>query len=227
MPRTGENIYKRKDGRWEGRYVKGHKPAGKAIYGYVYAYSYKETKTKLNLAISGRSPSLRCKTSETTFSELSELWLGSQRARVKESTYSLCKHTIRIHHSKFIVRKPLDPCEYMSVCHCASAKNLLQQDHLWFQKVHLKKCLCIFIMATSMLRVYIGQFADCFTNIHPLLRNIVVQCIDFKQPFLRIEFLLHHFPQHLMIDIVIVIQLSLYLFLPISLLLGLPSYDVR
>ena len=40
MPRRGENIYKRKDGRWEGRYIRGRTPAGKAEYGYVYAKSY-------------------------------------------------------------------------------------------------------------------------------------------------------------------------------------------
>jgi len=40
MPRKGENIYKRKDGRWEGRYIKGRTPEGKAQYGYLYAYNY-------------------------------------------------------------------------------------------------------------------------------------------------------------------------------------------
>jgi len=30
MPRKGENIYKRKDKRWEGRYIKGHDLSGKA-----------------------------------------------------------------------------------------------------------------------------------------------------------------------------------------------------
>ena len=25
MPKRGENIYKRKDGRWEGRYIRGRK----------------------------------------------------------------------------------------------------------------------------------------------------------------------------------------------------------
>lgn len=39
MPRKGENIYKRKDGRWEGRYIKG-RDGKKAIYGYVYSKSY-------------------------------------------------------------------------------------------------------------------------------------------------------------------------------------------
>ena len=26
MPKRGENIYKRKDGRWEGRYIRGRSP---------------------------------------------------------------------------------------------------------------------------------------------------------------------------------------------------------
>ncbi|MBP1047941.1 site-specific integrase [Enterococcus sp. BWM-S5] len=47
MARRGENIYKRKDGRWEGRYVQGRNKDGKIRYGYLYAYSYKEIKEKL------------------------------------------------------------------------------------------------------------------------------------------------------------------------------------
>ena len=47
MPRKGENIYKRKDGRWEGRYLKSRTPEGKAKYGYVYAKTYREVKNKL------------------------------------------------------------------------------------------------------------------------------------------------------------------------------------
>lgn len=37
MPRRGENIWKRKDGRWEARYIKGRTTEGRAIYGSVYA----------------------------------------------------------------------------------------------------------------------------------------------------------------------------------------------
>lgn len=40
MPRRGENIYKRGDGRWEGRYIRGRTPEGRAQYGYVYAATY-------------------------------------------------------------------------------------------------------------------------------------------------------------------------------------------
>lgn len=47
MPKKGENIYKRKDGRWEGRYIKARTNEGKIIYGYVYSRTYRETKIKL------------------------------------------------------------------------------------------------------------------------------------------------------------------------------------
>lgn len=49
MARKGENIYKRKDGRWEGRYLK-HIPGQKTRYGYVYAKTYREARTKLREA---------------------------------------------------------------------------------------------------------------------------------------------------------------------------------
>ena len=50
MPRKGENIRKRKDGRWEGRFKRGIKEDGTIDYGSVYGKSYKEVKDKLLLA---------------------------------------------------------------------------------------------------------------------------------------------------------------------------------
>ena len=47
MSRKGENIYKRKDGRWEGRYCKTRNENGKIKYGYVYARTYTDVKNKL------------------------------------------------------------------------------------------------------------------------------------------------------------------------------------
>ncbi len=47
MPKTGENIYKRKDGRWEARFISGRKPDGRAKYTSVYARTYAAAKTKL------------------------------------------------------------------------------------------------------------------------------------------------------------------------------------
>lgn len=46
MPRRGESIYKRKDGRWEARFVKEITVDGKKKYGSVYAKTYAEVKAK-------------------------------------------------------------------------------------------------------------------------------------------------------------------------------------
>ena len=92
MPRRGENIYKRKDGRWEGRYIKGHS-CGKAQYGYVYARTYAETKQKLAEKATGGSPSqeaikqLNTQRGRPSFEEISSEWLNSVESQIKESTY--------------------------------------------------------------------------------------------------------------------------------------------
>ena len=43
--KKGENIFKRKEERLEGRYIKDRRN-GKAVYGYVFGKSYMESKTK-------------------------------------------------------------------------------------------------------------------------------------------------------------------------------------
>lgn len=94
MSRTGDNIFKRKDGRWEGRYIKYHEN-GKAKYGYVYAKTYKETKSKLLSAITNNSEQSASKT--YTYKYWLEYWLNLSRTRVKESTYVKYKNMIQNH----------------------------------------------------------------------------------------------------------------------------------
>lgn len=50
MSKKGENIYKRKDKRWEARYIKGYDPNGSARYGYCYGKTYREAKEKVERA---------------------------------------------------------------------------------------------------------------------------------------------------------------------------------
>jgi len=50
MARTGENIYKRKDGRWEARYIYVRDPSGKPRYKSLYGKTYAEVKQKLTQA---------------------------------------------------------------------------------------------------------------------------------------------------------------------------------
>lgn len=47
MARHGENIYLRKDGRFEGRYVKGRTTQGRTKFGYIYGYQYTDVQRRL------------------------------------------------------------------------------------------------------------------------------------------------------------------------------------
>lgn len=47
MSRRGENIYKRRDGRYEGRYVIGKNAKGRTKFGYVYGHQYTEVRNEL------------------------------------------------------------------------------------------------------------------------------------------------------------------------------------
>ena len=47
MARHGENIYKRKDGRYEGRYVVGKTASGRTRFGYVYTRQYAQARKML------------------------------------------------------------------------------------------------------------------------------------------------------------------------------------
>lgn len=85
MPKKGENIYKRKDGRWEGRYIKSRTESGKIIYGYVYARSYRETKEKQKAKmVSCNSQTIN--KNEHTFSWLASEWFESIKLHTKAST---------------------------------------------------------------------------------------------------------------------------------------------
>lgn len=91
MSKKGENIRKRKDGRWEGRYEKGRKPNGKIDYGYVYGKSYHEVRQKKIRAMQEISISLP-PDNPITMERLCREWLFSMRGSLKQSSYS-CYHT--------------------------------------------------------------------------------------------------------------------------------------
>lgn len=98
MSKKGENIYKRKDGRWEGRYIKFYDEKEKAKYGYVYAKSYSEVKRKLldKKANSHIQPILVSK-SNVLYENILDLYLQSIKVNVKESTYARYSHLIDKH----------------------------------------------------------------------------------------------------------------------------------
>lgn len=86
MPRRGENIRKRKDNRWEGRYIKSRSSTGKAIYGSVYGKTYSIVKEKLK-SISTEEKEFS-KGDNFTFREALLLWLDSNKIKQKIQTYN-------------------------------------------------------------------------------------------------------------------------------------------
>ena len=94
MARRGENIRKRKDGRWEGRYIKGRKPDRSAIWGYVYAHTYADVKRELAIRKSEIQSHALSK-SNITFQELSQDWEGSIFLGVKASTAAHYHYTLQ------------------------------------------------------------------------------------------------------------------------------------
>lgn len=98
MSKKGENIYKRKDGRWEGRYIRCYDENGKAKYGYIYGKTYNETKQKLILKKSDTGKQFENLSNSTTlYNEILDSWLQSVRINVKESTYARYSHLIDTH----------------------------------------------------------------------------------------------------------------------------------
>ena len=88
MPRKGENIYKRKDGRWEGRYIKKYDINNKAVYGYVYGHSYTEVKTKLSNAKSSMiNQDNNIIKGNKDLEYYSLKWIDESRNTFKQSTY--------------------------------------------------------------------------------------------------------------------------------------------
>ena len=90
MCRHGENIYRRKDGRYEGRYVIGKTAEGKTRFGYVYGYQYMEVRNRLaeHKAVLVRTltePPARCR---ITLREWMMHWMENEMlGSIKASSY--------------------------------------------------------------------------------------------------------------------------------------------
>ena len=96
MSRRGENIYKRGDGRWEGRYIRGRTPEGRAQYGYVYAATYSACREKRRQLLQ-ELPREITPSNNMTLPEAVELFFTEreQKQKLKESTVSRYRYMVR------------------------------------------------------------------------------------------------------------------------------------
>ena len=101
MARRGENIYFRKDGRWEGRYITGRKMDGKPKFRSVYGTNYSEVKKKLVILKSQQLDAGKHAVliyGNGSLSEWMDYWLDViEKPYVRETTYLLYKRNIETH----------------------------------------------------------------------------------------------------------------------------------
>lgn len=102
MARHGENIRKRKDGRWEGRYPVYCSQKEKKIYRSVYGATYEDVKKKLaeqKVILGERELPGKNSVYQITFANAAEEWLLEIQHKRKPSTY-VKYHTIYQIHLK-------------------------------------------------------------------------------------------------------------------------------
>lgn len=94
MAKRGENIRRRKDGRWEGRYIKSRTSERKPVWGYVYGSAYADVKEIL-IRKKAEAGFYALSRTELIFRELAEQWLASIRVSIKESSFAHYQYTLR------------------------------------------------------------------------------------------------------------------------------------
>ncbi|MEI5993509.1 tyrosine-type recombinase/integrase [Candidatus Enterococcus mansonii] len=109
MVRKGENIYKRKDGRWEGRYIKGRNSDGSAVYGYLYNKTYTALKENLLTMKALHSHNYTFKTIgyKGTLNDWVTCWLTEIQEQLKPSTYASYTNKMIKHILPFLGDVPL------------------------------------------------------------------------------------------------------------------------
>lgn len=96
MPRRGDNIRKRKDGRWEARYAKDDCDSPSGRYGSVYGKTYQEAKQKRDLILKhGHQP--KPLSGGLMLRDILEAWQDSNRVRLKEASVSRYQNLIDAH----------------------------------------------------------------------------------------------------------------------------------
>lgn len=105
MARHGENIFKRKDGRWEARYVKEIALDGTKKYGSVYAKTYREVKIKQQAHII--EPQRSAKHIDLTVGRIMDEWLCESKNQLKISTRQKYEGIVKNHILELLGKFPV------------------------------------------------------------------------------------------------------------------------
>lgn len=100
----GENIFKRKDGRWEARYVKSREEDGRIKYGFCYGKTYAEAKAKAVEATAKLLNEKNCVSAlnDKKFSCYCDGWLELRSTQIKTSSYVKYQNALEKHVKPYL-----------------------------------------------------------------------------------------------------------------------------
>lgn len=127
--RTQRNIYKRKDGRWEGRYFKEYDSKGKIKYGSIYAKTYYEVKVKLNNIVPDflKNPEKKI---DIDFKDVCYEWLENKKRNIKQSSYAKYSFEIERYIIPQFRKCKLYEIDKNSLCDLITSNRQLSQKTL-------------------------------------------------------------------------------------------------
>lgn len=166
MGRHGENIRKRKDGRWEGRYKAFDQKKGKNIYRSVYGRSYEEVKEKLSKARLGllchpeENRTQDTEDSPILFSQAAREWLEEVADKRKYSTYIKYSTVYQTH-----LAESLGSCRLSSAAVSEFQAKVSAYLSKKTESESLRKSICCIV--NQILKFANKQYGLCI----PLLEN--------------------------------------------------------
>ena len=156
----GENIFKRKDGRWEARYIKGYELSGKIKYGFCYGKTYREAKEKVakyKLALASGKPILSTGRKHR-FSFYCDEWLNQKKQKVRESTYIKYETVLEKH-----IKPKIGSCFPLGIT--AELVDAFSSELLYTDKLAVKSVHDILVILRSILKYTSSHFPNQFPAI--------------------------------------------------------------
>lgn len=156
----GENIFKRKDGRWEARYIKGYELSGKIKYGFCYGKTYREAKekvTKMKAALLKGLP-IPTNSARHRFAFYCNEWLRLRKNKIRESTYIKYSTVLEKH-----IKPKLGGCFPLGIN--SGVIEDFTQELLIAEKLAVKTVHDILVVLHGILKYTATQFPGIFPSI--------------------------------------------------------------
>lgn len=158
--RKGENIFQRKDGRWEARYIKGYELSGKAKYGFCYGKTYKDAKEKVakyKAALVSGNP-IPTSGPRHRFAFYCDEWLQLRKSRVRESTYIKYDTVLKKH-----IKPKLGGCFPLGIT--TGIVDDFSKELLFDDKLAVKTVRDILTLLHDILKYTASQFPGLFPTV--------------------------------------------------------------